>query len=168
MISSQFETTACLCKGKSTERSRLWNESVARVIGFFMRSPMKSVLRVSREIAITVTTVWKVLLKRLKMRPYGLQLLRTLKPTYYGLCTKFANVMLKHANENFMDYVIFRDEETFYLSEHVNNHNVRIWSLENTHEMLELQRDLPKLNVFCVTFRRPCFRRTNCNCFCLS
>ncbi|GFW37305.1 uncharacterized protein TNCV_4497961 [Trichonephila clavipes] len=33
---------------------------------------------------------------------------------------------------------------------HVNTHNVRIWSLENLHEVLELQRDSLKLNVFCA------------------
>ncbi|GFS87346.1 hypothetical protein TNCV_422261 [Trichonephila clavipes] len=30
----------------------------------------------------------------------------------------------------------------------VDTHNSRIWSLENPHEVLELQRDSPKLNVF--------------------
>ncbi|GFY30212.1 uncharacterized protein TNCV_3091191 [Trichonephila clavipes] len=41
-----------------------------------------------------------------------------------------------------------------HLSGHVNTHNVLIWSLENPHEVLESQRDSPKLNVFCVTYRR--------------
>ncbi|GFS56622.1 hypothetical protein TNCV_1852871 [Trichonephila clavipes] len=31
-----------------------------------------------------------------------------------------------------------------------NIHNARIWSLENPHEMLETQRDSPKLNIFCA------------------
>ncbi|GFW89913.1 uncharacterized protein TNCV_4196011 [Trichonephila clavipes] len=35
-----------------------------------------------------------------------------------------------------------------HFSGHVNTHNVLIWSLENSHEELESQRESPKLNVF--------------------
>ncbi|GFV32034.1 uncharacterized protein TNCV_1688071 [Trichonephila clavipes] len=41
-----------------------------------------------------------------------------------------------------------------YLSAHVNTHNTRIRSLQNPHEVLELQRDSPKLNAFCSISRR--------------
>ncbi|GFX26979.1 uncharacterized protein TNCV_1841511 [Trichonephila clavipes] len=40
------------------------------------------------------------------------------------------------------------------LNEHVNIHNTLIRSLENPHEVLESQRDSPKLNVFCLISRR--------------
>ncbi|GFV52727.1 uncharacterized protein TNCV_2873981 [Trichonephila clavipes] len=33
-------------------------------------------------------------------------------------------------------------------------HNARIWSLENPNQVLELQRESPKLNVFCSTSRQ--------------
>ncbi|GFW45091.1 uncharacterized protein TNCV_4514051 [Trichonephila clavipes] len=59
-----------------------------------------------------------------------------------------------HADETFMDYVVFRDGSTFDLSGHVDTHNARIWSLENPHEVLELQQDSPKLNVFSAISRR--------------
>ncbi|GFV66954.1 putative sodium-dependent multivitamin transporter [Trichonephila clavipes] len=36
----------------------------------------------------------------------------------------------------------------------VDTHNARIWSLKNPHEVLESQRDSPKLNVFCAISRR--------------
>ncbi|GFU42455.1 hypothetical protein TNCV_4555861 [Trichonephila clavipes] len=58
-----------------------------------LRSPKKSVLRASRELAMPVTTVSEVLHKRLELRPYRLQLLRALKPTYYALHAKFTNDM---------------------------------------------------------------------------
>ncbi|GFV14470.1 uncharacterized protein TNCV_165971 [Trichonephila clavipes] len=41
-----------------------------------------------------------------------------------------------------------------HFSGHVNTHNTRIWSLENPHEVLESQRDSPKVNVFRAVFRR--------------
>ncbi|GFS52815.1 hypothetical protein TNCV_3122181 [Trichonephila clavipes] len=67
-----------------------------------------------------VKTVWKVLRKRLQLRPYRLQL-QVLKPTDFRLRAKFANDMLMQAIENFM-------------SLHLNTPNARIWSLENLHE----------------------------------
>ncbi|GFU80043.1 hypothetical protein TNCV_579231 [Trichonephila clavipes] len=57
-------------------------------------------------------------------------------------------MLMMPANENFMDYVVFGDELTFHLSGYVNTYNARIWRLENPHEVLELKRDSPKLNVF--------------------
>ncbi|KAJ4452061.1 hypothetical protein ANN_03577 [Periplaneta americana] len=46
--------------------------------------------------------------------------------------------------------VIFSDEITFHINEKVNKHNVRIWESENPHFILEVERDSPKLNVFCA------------------
>ena len=150
----QFEDTGCLCKGKSTGRPRVTEERVERVRESFMRSPKKSVRKASRELAIPVTSVWRVLRRRLQLRPYRLQLLQALKPTDYGLRANFANEMLLHDDEDFLDRVVFSDESTFHLSGNVNTHNVRIWGSANPHEMVQLQRDSPKLNVFCAISRR--------------
>ncbi|PSN49869.1 hypothetical protein C0J52_14141, partial [Blattella germanica] len=66
---NQPATTGCLCKGNSVGRPR-----VQRVWDAFVHSPKKSVRKASREFAMPVMTVWKVLRKRLHMRPYRLQL----------------------------------------------------------------------------------------------
>lgn len=150
----QFEDTGCLCKGKSTGRPRVGEETVERVRETFTRSPKKSVRKASRELQVPVSTVWKVVRKRLKLRPYRLQLLQALKPTDHGLRANFANDVLFHDDANFMDRVVFSDESTFHLSGHVNTHNVRIWGSENPHEMVQIQRDSPKVNVFCAISRR--------------
>lgn len=150
----QFEDTGCLCKGKSTGRPSVSEGTVERVRESFTRSPKKSVRKDSRELQMPVLTVWKVVRKRLKLRPYRLQLLQALKPTHHGLRTNFANEMLFHDNEYFLDYVVFSDESTFHLSGHVNTNNVRIWGSENLHEMVQVQRDSPKINVFCAVSRR--------------
>ena len=55
-------------------------ERVERVSDAFARSPKKSVRRASRELAISVMSVWRCL----QLRPYHLQLLQALKPTDYG------------------------------------------------------------------------------------
>ncbi|GFS90473.1 hypothetical protein TNCV_4096831 [Trichonephila clavipes] len=41
-----------------------------------------------------------------------------------------------------------------HFSGHVNTHSARIWSLENPHEVLESQRDSPKLKVLCAISQR--------------
>ena len=59
-------------------------ERVERVSDAFARSPKKSVQRASRELAIPVMSVWRILRRRLQLHPYHLQLLQALKPTDYG------------------------------------------------------------------------------------
>ncbi|PSN49713.1 hypothetical protein C0J52_16348, partial [Blattella germanica] len=83
-------TTGCLCKGKIVGRPRVSEENVQRVRDAFVRSPKKSVRKDSRELAMPVMTVWKVLRKR----PNRLQLLQALKPTDYAVRSNFAHEML--------------------------------------------------------------------------
>ena len=45
--------------------------------------------------------------------------------------------------------VVFSDEATFYVSRKVNNHNIRIWGSENPCEVVEKERDISKINVWC-------------------
>ncbi|PSN56266.1 hypothetical protein C0J52_00389, partial [Blattella germanica] len=58
------------CKGKSVGRPRVSEENVQRVRDAFVRNPKKSVRKDSSELAMPVMTVWKVLRKRLHIRPY--------------------------------------------------------------------------------------------------
>ena len=114
-------------------------ECVEQVTDAFLHSPKKSVWRASRELAIPVMSVWRILWRHLQLRPYRLQLLQALKPTYYGACTDFANDMLLHTDDNFVDRVVFSDESTFHLSGHVNTHNMHIWGSANPHVLVQLQ-----------------------------
>ena len=41
------------------------------------------------------------------------------------------------------------DEATFHVSGKVNKHNIRIWGSQNPCEVLERERDSPKINVWC-------------------
>ena len=52
-------------------------------------------------------------------------------------------------DEAFLKGVCFSDEATFHVSVKSNKHNVRIWGSENPHASRELQRDSPKVNVWC-------------------
>ena len=64
-------------------------ERVERASDAFAHSPKKSVRRASRELAIPVMSVWRILWRCLQLHPYRLQLLHALKPTDYGACADF-------------------------------------------------------------------------------
>jgi len=53
----QFQTTGCLCKGKSAGRPRVSEESVERMRPSFLRSPKKYVRRASRELEMLSMTM---------------------------------------------------------------------------------------------------------------
>uniref|UniRef100_UPI00358EB2A0 histone-lysine N-methyltransferase SETMAR-like n=1 Tax=Myxine glutinosa TaxID=7769 RepID=UPI00358EB2A0 len=147
----QFEETGCLCKGKSPGRPHTSEENVRRIQESFLRSPRKSTRRASRELAIPHTTVWRVLRRRLILRPYRLQLVQALRTGDKGKRVEFSDAMLQNMeDDSFLPRLIFSDEATFHLSGKVNRHNVRIWGLENPHETVEHERDSPKVNVFCA------------------
>ena len=53
------------------------------------------------------------------------------------------------SDPGFFKRVCFSDESTFHVSGLLNRHNLRIGSSENPHDTCELERDSPKLNVWC-------------------
>lgn len=57
-----------------------------------MFSPKKSIQKANRELTIPVTSVWRVLRKCFRLRPYRLQLLQALKPIDYGLNANLVNL----------------------------------------------------------------------------
>ena len=147
----QFKDTGCLCKGKSTGRPTVPDETVERVRESFVRSPQKSTARGSRELGIPQQTVWKILRRRLKFKSYRVQLLQHLEAEDYGRRLQFCTTMQEALeDEDFAAKLIFSDECTFHLSGVVNRHNVRIWGSQNPRAFVMLVRDSPKVNVFCA------------------
>jgi hypothetical protein len=53
--------------------------------------------------------------------------------------------------------IIFSDEATFHLSGKANRHNIRIWGSEKPVAVVEMERESPKVNVFCAVSRRRVF-----------
>ncbi|PNF28323.1 hypothetical protein B7P43_G03472, partial [Cryptotermes secundus] len=147
----QFKDTGCLCKRSSTGRPNVPDETVERVRESFVRSPQKSTVRASRELGLPQQIVWKILRRRLHFKPHRLQLLQQLKPEDYGRHLEFCVTMQQALeDEDFASKLIFSDEATFRLSGKVNRHNVKLWGTENPRAIVTLERDSPKLNVFCA------------------
>lgn len=155
---SDFVEKGCICdqrKGHSG-RKAVSEEVVDIVRDAFVRSPKNSTRRCSREIKIPRTTIHKVLRKRLRFTPYKLQLVQKLYPqdrdTRFNFCHD-----LQESIENDPDLlskIIFSDEATFYLNGKVNRHNIRIWGTQNPHTTHEIERNSPKVNVFCAVTER--------------
>ncbi|KAL4131917.1 hypothetical protein QTP88_009149 [Uroleucon formosanum] len=151
-----LQETGCLCKGKSSGRPRTSDENVEQIRQSFVRCPQKSVRQSSRELAIPPTTVWRVLRRRLRLKPYRIQLLQALHDDDMQKRNEFCTFVLEKSEEveQFFYRIIFSDEATFHLNGKVNRHNVRIWRLEDPRVVVEHERNSPKLNVFCAVSRK--------------
>ena len=148
----QFVDTGCVCKGKSPGRPRVSEENVAGIQAAYQRSPTKSTRRASRELQLPKTTVWRVLRRRLVMKPYKLQLLQALNNDDKHKRVEFSGQIqdVIDNDNNFSERIVFSDEACFHLSGKVNKQNVRIWGLQNPHAHIEHFRDSQKVNVFCA------------------
>ncbi|GBN42029.1 hypothetical protein AVEN_192456-1 [Araneus ventricosus] len=51
---------------------------------------------------------------------------------------------------DFLNSIIFSDEATYHVSNKVNKHNCRIWGSENPDAVQEVERNSPKINVWCA------------------
>lgn len=148
----QFKDQGCLCKGKSPGRPPISQNEVQKIHVAYSRNPRKSTNQGSRELQIPQPTIWRVLRKRLKFKPYKIRLVQALSDEDKRCRAEFCEWMLEKMDEddNFISRLFFSDEATFHLSGTVNRHNVRIWGTELPRETVEHTRDSPKVNVFCA------------------
>ena len=98
---------------------------------------------------------WRVLKRRLHMTPCKLQLVQQLKdadkPARRDSCIA---IQEKLEEDGFDDRLVFSDEPAFHVNGKVNKHNTGIWDAENPHEILEHQRDSPKVTMFCAMSKK--------------
>jgi hypothetical protein len=73
----QFTETGCLCKQISSGHP-LTAEDDERVWANFLHSQKKSTRTAAKELSMSKTTVWRVLLKRLVFKPYRSQMVQQL------------------------------------------------------------------------------------------
>ena len=143
--------TGTVFDARRSGRPRTSEENIERVRQAFQRSPMNSIRTAARQLDLPRATVHKVLHKNLRLFVYKVQMLQTLQPNNMPRRKEFAVNMLQQISEDeaFLKRVCFSDEATFHVSGKLKKHNVRIWGSENPHATKELQRDSPKVNVWC-------------------
>lgn len=147
-----IETGCAVVHSKSPGRPGVSNAVVEQIRETFVRSPRKSTNRASRESGIPQPTVWKVLRKRLHLRPYKLTMVQQISDLDKVARSEFCVEMFERieADETFLKKIIFSDESTFHVNGKVNTRNCRIWGSEKPHVIIEHVRDSPKVNVFCA------------------
>lgn len=151
----KFLLTGSLLDKRRSGRPKTPNDSIRRVRETFTHSPTISIRASAKQLLIPRSTVHKILRKNLKLYPYKLQLVQALEPNDRPRRTEFAFDMLEQIAEdpNFLNLICFSDEATFHVSGKVNKHNTRIWGSEQPYVFREIQRDSPKLNVWCGVMR---------------
>ena len=130
-------------------------EAVTDVERTFDRSPKKSLRRASSELNIPVSSVYKILKMKLHRHAYKIQVVQMLLEEDFNCRLDFCQIMLSNiANfDNFLDELTFFDEATFHLSGKMNRHSCRIWGTEKPDEIWQLERNSPKINVWCALRR---------------
>ena len=74
----KFEDEGYLCRAKGSGRPATAEGKVERIRQTILRSPKKSIRRTSMDTLIPPTTVWRVVRKRLVMKPYKLQVVQAI------------------------------------------------------------------------------------------
>src|SRR6185437_3932504 len=126
-----------------------------------------SVRTVAKSTGVATMTVWKLLRKVLKFRPYRIQCMHELKPGDPERRLAFAEDYLTRVefNPEWIDTIFWSDEVRFTLSGQVNIWNCRIWANENPHEFVQEPLHAEKVTtVWCVTpprSRRRTLHRNN-------
>jgi hypothetical protein len=59
-------------------------------------------------------------------------------------------------DDDFVGKLVFSDEATFHIDDKVNCHKCRIWDTENTHVVVEEERDSPNSTCFVPSPCRSC------------
>ncbi|GBO45561.1 hypothetical protein AVEN_270657-1 [Araneus ventricosus] len=149
---TQFQETGSVLHRKGAGRPSTSQENVDRIQETFTRSPRKSTKQAAVQLHMPHTTIWNVLHNRLHLNAYKVQIVQALHPNDKPRRFEFAEQILTRIedDENYLRKWFFSDESTFHVSGKVNKHNCRIWGSENPHDYRELERDSPKVNVWCA------------------
>ncbi|XP_035211197.1 uncharacterized protein LOC118185425 [Stegodyphus dumicola] len=111
---------------------------VERVRETFFHNPRRFVRSAARELDMPISTVYKVIKKKLRLHAYEVQI-EVLEPDERPRRMAFATDMLRRIEDyaEFLKRIMFPDEASFHLSGIINRHNVRISGSENSHEYRE-------------------------------
>ena len=136
----------CWCKRKSSERPRTSEEAALKV---------QDIFRKAHELGIPQPTVWRVLRRHLTIQPYKLHMMQAHRAGDSAKLVGFSSTIARDMeDDNFLTRLIFSDQATYLISGKGKRLNVRIWGLKNPQEILQHQRDSPKVNVLCTVSLR--------------
>ena len=150
-----FKDTGCVNSTLTGGRKlRVNNDVVDTLKDLYEGTPTLSLRHAAQHVTVSKSSVQRVLKKTLNFYPYKIQVVHALKPADFGKREEFARTVLTEINRDptFLQKNFFSDEATFHVSGIVNRHNVRIWGTENPRAIHEVERNSPKVNVWCGLF----------------
>lgn len=157
LLIRKFENTGSVEDAKSPGRPKmdedhiievsLANEMIASRDAYHLSSTRK----ISSEIGMPTTSVWRALRKALKKFPYRIRRLHELKPQDHDRRLAFAQDFLTRVEirPRWFDSILWSDEAHFTLSGQVNRWNARIWSDETPHSFIQVPLHAAKVTVWC-------------------
>lgn len=149
LLMQKFQRTGSVQDVRRSGRPQISDQTVQQVSDAVTRSLKASTRRLSRELGIPQSTVWKILHFTLKKRAYHLQIRHALEHEDYACREAMCYDLLRAVQEaNLLQNVLFSDEATFHTCGMVNRHNCRVWADEQPNEIMEWERNTPKVNVW--------------------
>lgn len=131
-LKERFEESGSVSYKKRKDVSRITEEQVLEVLLSIEENPNTSTREMAREIDMSKSTVNRILHKH-KFHPYHMELHQELYGDDFGRRVEFCEHMqgLIHANNRFLDLIIFSDEAAFRSNGSVNRHNMHYYATEN-------------------------------------
>lgn len=133
-------------------RSARSAENIAAVAEDVELSPETSTRRRALQLAISRSSLRRILVKDLRMFPYKVQSVHQLLPVDHQTRVTYAQAILNLENEvdDFSTKIIMSDEAHFHLSGYVNKQNYRFWGTENPRVMHEEPLHPLKVTAWCA------------------
>lgn len=122
-----------------------------------LKSPSKSLRKMSQQVNVSVSTVHKILKHRLNFHPYRISVVSELKECDNQSRVNYSTwfqAFLAEEDESILDVTFFSDEAWFHLSGYVNSQNNRIWSSFNPNAFHEAPLHDAKIGVWCAVSRK--------------
>lgn len=152
-LMAKFERTGSVLDVKSPLRPRNVRsvENIAMVNESVTESPKTSIRHRSQQLAISRSSLQRILTNDLRLHAYKIQLTQELKPRDHHHRRIFANWILEQTefDDEFCKRIIFSDEAHFHLGVYVNKQNCRIWGRENPREINEKPMHPLRVTVWC-------------------
>jgi hypothetical protein len=154
----RFRETGSVSDKKRTGRPIILTDAkLAEVRNVMLRSPSKSLGRLSAHSQISYGSTQKVM-KKLKFRSYHVRSVHELKEPdkekRFVYCRWFRSFIDNNGIGELDRVFFFGDKVWFHLSGYVNSQNSRIWSTENPHVLHETPLHSQKIGVWCAISRR--------------
>lgn len=152
----KFSTVGTVCnvnKGRSgRRRTARSEENVQAVREAVVRSPRKSIRRLSKESSMHRTSVHRILTTDLQLFPYKIQSQSQLTDEQREKRLQFARWFSEklEADDHFLRKIHMTDECHAHLTGKINKHNFRYWGTENPGDELvdEIPRTVLKVTVW--------------------